>query len=376
MAQKAKKTTIFEAAVVGMCFNATKTLMACSPNNDVVHIVLADPKVDCSEWQIVHTLRGHEQAISAIDWCPVTNKILTCGHDRTAFVWSQEKEDSPIDAPWKPTLVLLDTGMKHGFTSCKFAMSGQKIYVGCASNTVAVGKYDAETDWWRCLVYEPHCSSVTCMEPSPAVDTLLATGSTDCTVKVASTFVKSVDAAEARLGKIGTELAVFDVKGWVNALAWNDEGTALAVASHDSTVTIFCGESPTDFSGWGAHFITMRQLPLRSLTFINDSTVVAGGHDFYPVALTYNEEAHKWAATKTGAKAKGAATEKLSETQLARMRFQNQSSLGTTASVELPQTRHTSTIVGVRRVGTNKFATASLDGRVEFWDVNALEPIA
>jgi actin related protein 2/3 complex subunit 1A/1B len=372
MAQPKKKTTICEASIVAAAFNATRTQLAFSPNNDTVMIVDVDPKQDCAEWPVRHVLTAHDQAVSSIDWCPVTNKILSCAHDRTAFVWSQSSENAaPTDA-WNPTLILLDAQMKHGFTCCRWSHSGQKLYVGGASTSVAIGKYDAESDWWRCSVFEPHCASVTCMAPSPALDTILATGSIDQTVKISSTFIKSIDDAESRLAKMGDALALFDVPGWVNSLAWSDEGTVLSVACHNSTVAIFYGASPTDFSAWGSHIVTLNILPLRSITFVSDHTIIGGGYDYYPVAIVGTEDHSSWHVESTGASAKAKETEKLSETQLARQRFQNQASMGTTESVVLPNTRHTNTISTVRKTGKNKFATSSLDGRVEFWDLSAM----
>jgi actin related protein 2/3 complex subunit 1A/1B len=169
---------------------------------------------------------------------------------------------------------------------------------------------------------------------------------------------------------------VFDVPSWVNDLAWNDEGTALAVACHNSTVVIFTGASPTDFTTWGSQTVTLALLPLRSLVFVSENAIVGGGHDYYPVGFAINPETGLWALSATGSSTKGKKEEKLSETQLARQRFQNQSALGTTESVELPVTRHSNTILTVLKAGKNKFATASADGRIEYWDMAALEPIA
>lgn len=39
--------------------------------------------------------------MTSIDWAPNSNRIVTCGADRNAYVWVDE------DGKWKPTLVLL-----------------------------------------------------------------------------------------------------------------------------------------------------------------------------------------------------------------------------------------------------------------------------
>lgn len=51
----------------------------------------------------VFTIWQHDLLVSGIDWHPVTNKIVTCSHDRNAFVWSYNATE---DA-WKPTVAML-----------------------------------------------------------------------------------------------------------------------------------------------------------------------------------------------------------------------------------------------------------------------------
>ena len=41
------------------------------------------------------------QLISALDWAPKTNRIVTCSHDRNAYVWTLEGDK------WSPVLVIL-----------------------------------------------------------------------------------------------------------------------------------------------------------------------------------------------------------------------------------------------------------------------------
>lgn len=380
MSQPKKRTTICEAAVLAATFNANRTQLAFCPNNDTVVILAVDLAKDCTEWSVLHTLRGHDQTVSGISWCPVNNRLLTCALDRTAFVWAQEAgENAKPSDRWEKQTVLLDTQMKSGFTACSWSLSGNKIYVSCATDAFAVGKYDPTCDWWRCMAFETHCSAVTALAPSPACDTLLATGSTDQTVKMVSTFTKSIDDAASRLDKCGAELAVFDVGGWVNALAWNSEGTSLAVAAHDSTVTVFYGASPTDFSQWGSQLIRLRQLPLRSLAFVADDVLAGAGFDFYPLVFGLKDgQEGGWTLTHTGAMAKKEQQETLSAAALARQKFINQADLGMkgTEALTLPETRHSSTVNSVVKAGKGKFITASSDGRIEVWSLSALEPVA
>lgn len=43
-----------------------------------------------ASWRLAHVLEEHDLIISGISWSPVTNKIVTCSHDRNAFVWSYD----------------------------------------------------------------------------------------------------------------------------------------------------------------------------------------------------------------------------------------------------------------------------------------------
>jgi actin related protein 2/3 complex subunit 1A/1B len=45
----------------------------------------------------------HDLVVSGIDWHPVTNRIVTCSHDRNAFVWNFDSASNS----WKPTVVIL-----------------------------------------------------------------------------------------------------------------------------------------------------------------------------------------------------------------------------------------------------------------------------
>lgn len=41
--------------------------------------------------------------VSGLDWSPVTDLLVSCSHDRSAFVWKYE----PAYRQWKPSLVVL-----------------------------------------------------------------------------------------------------------------------------------------------------------------------------------------------------------------------------------------------------------------------------
>ena len=39
-------------------------------------------------WTLVHTLREHTDRVLSLDWAKNTNRLLSAGADRNAFVWT------------------------------------------------------------------------------------------------------------------------------------------------------------------------------------------------------------------------------------------------------------------------------------------------
>ncbi|XP_070183138.1 actin-related protein 2/3 complex subunit 1A-like [Littorina saxatilis] len=74
-----------------------KNGMALSLNDHEVKIY----KKSGGKWQETETLDEHGQRVSGIDWAPKSNRIVTCGADRNAYVWTLQ------DGKWKPHLVIL-----------------------------------------------------------------------------------------------------------------------------------------------------------------------------------------------------------------------------------------------------------------------------
>lgn len=367
------KTTVCEAAIIALSLNVDATQLAFSPNNHVIFIADVSGAADCTKWSITHTLEGlHGQAVSGIHWGHKTNRLVSCAQDRTCFVWSLD-----ATGQWVPAHVMLDANVKRGLTCVRWNSTEERIYIGSAACNVAVGRFDDEQNFWTCTVVQPHLSTVTCLAPHPTDDRLLATGSTDCTVKL--TPVK---------GKAPAAVAVFQLKAWVNALEWNADGTVLVAATHDARVHIMMGADPAAFV---ATSINLRGLALRSVAFVVDPTsgqhlIVGGGHDCYPVALgrrvgggSEGNEGSTWAVVGAFATTAKGAPKELSATEAARQRFQNEAALGqVTAAADSVKTKHTNTITAVAALppaqlsSRGSFLTASLDGKVEFWKLTEM----
>lgn len=367
----AAKTTVCEAAIVAMCVNGAGTEIAFSPNNHVILIVKLGPGADCATWEVAHTLEGlHAQAISGMHWGHKTNRIVSCAQDRTCFVWTFD------GAAWGPTYVMLDANVKRGLTCVRWNSDEDRLYIGSAASNVAVGRFDKEQNFWTCTVMPLHASSVTCVAPHPTEDRLVATGSTDCTVKLT-----------AAKGKTPKPAATFQLRAWVNALEWNPTGTVLAIATHDARV--YFAAHTSDPAAMVPVPVSLRGLALRTLAFVPDASggrelLIGAGFDCYPVAFAASassggDAAETWGVVGAFASSAKGLKREMSATEAARERFQNEASLGQTgAATEAVKTKHINTISTVvplpvsLAASRGVFATSSFDGRVEFWRLSEM----
>lgn len=104
----------------------------------------------------------HDMTISAIDWHPLSGMIVTCAHDRNAFVWTYVEEENK----WNPSLVILR--IDHAANDVKWSPDGKKFAVASASKCVPVCHYDTEGSWWVSkMIKKPHKSTVLCVAWHP-----------------------------------------------------------------------------------------------------------------------------------------------------------------------------------------------------------------
>jgi actin related protein 2/3 complex subunit 1A/1B len=92
---------IFSASEIAFC-----------PNNNTVSIY----KKNGNEWEIEDVLQEHDQIVTSISWSAKSDTLLTCSHDRNAYVWSLQ------DGQWKPTLVILR--INRAATQVKWSPNG------------------------------------------------------------------------------------------------------------------------------------------------------------------------------------------------------------------------------------------------------------
>lgn len=366
-------------------WNADKSMIALSPNNDEIHIY------ETKTWKRMHVLSEHDLMVSSIDWSAVTNKIVSCSHDRNAFVWTFDSDSNA----WKPALVILR--IDRAALDVRWSMDGLRFAVTSGAKCVPVCTYEHANDWWVCkMVKKKFKSTVLCCAFHPTNGQLLATGCADFKCRVYSTFATDVDGTNVDPGpfaastgpvEFGETYLELSALGWIHAVAWSPSGNALAYAGHDSSLHV---ADLTTLQGAGSepvvHSIRLEQLPLCSLLFLSEGAVVGAGHDFNPTLYT-RSSAGDWKfftnvdkATENAAAASPAAGGSSGGVSAARELFKNKSVRGQEGkqASDIIKTKHERPITVMKDATTggapiSAISTSSLDGRLIVWNLPSLE---
>ena len=75
--------------------------------------------------------------MTAVDWAPKSNKIVTSSQDRNSYVWSIDD-----DGEWKPTLVLLR--LTRAATCVRWSPNEDKFAVGSGEKSVCICQFMEE----------------------------------------------------------------------------------------------------------------------------------------------------------------------------------------------------------------------------------------
>jgi len=345
--------------------------MGISPNTrDVWIYSVKDETV--KSWKKIHDLEGHQMRVTGIDWSHATDSIATSSQDRNAYVWSK------TDGKWKPTLVVLRIG--RAATCIKWSPDGKKFAVGSGSKQIPVCHYEESQDMWVAkMIKKAGKSSILSVDWSPNNMFIIAGGS-DFKCRIFSAYIKGVDSdckvddyggaiAAKKAASFGTTLCEFDAsKGWIESCRFSQNGMRFAFCGHDSTVHF----GSFDGGNVSVQGLKRKELPLRAIAFLNDTTLIGAGYDCVPILYEYDgKEWVEKGAIDTGAKSKAAPKKQKSAFGAAFNRFQTQSKLGGSdkgKDVALPY-RHQNMINDICVHGDGHFTTSSVDGRVLFWDL-------
>ncbi|GAA5876709.1 hypothetical protein JCM3774_005923 [Rhodotorula dairenensis] len=401
---------LVNAPLTAHAFNGDRTQVAVSPNSHEVHIYALG---NANKWTLQHTLSEHDKLVTSIDWAPHTNRIVTCAHDRNAYVWSLEADATTGAATWQPTLVLLR--INRSATFVRWSPNEEKFAVASGARTIAVCQYDAESNWWVAKhLKKPLRSTVLGIDWHPN-SVLLAAGSTDGTARVFSAFIKGVD-EKPEATAWGERLPFNTVcgefmtlsGGWVHGVAFSPSGNALAFVSHDSTLTVVYPSAPEQPPA-AYYAIDLPSLPCLTLAFTSEHSIVAAGHDCQPLLFEGSQETG-WSQTQSldqrtgggGSSARGGASpsssgigrlnrsEAFNMFRAADSRGVPSSSAANAAVLGAGQTLtahgtelmtvHQNTITSVRAYegspeSVTKVSTTGVDGRLVIWPVTGVAAI-
>jgi len=343
-------------------WNGDRTKMAMSPNNEEVHIY----SYTGGSWEKTDTLKEHYQRVNGIDWAPNSNRIVTAGADRNAYVWVEQ------DGKWKPTLVILR--INRAATCVKWSPQETKFAVGSGARLISVCYFEQENDWWVSKhIKKPLRSTVTSLDWHPN-NVLLAAGSTDFKARVFSAYVKEADAKPAATvwGKkmtFGQMMAEFSSGGggWVHSVSFSAGGERLAWVGHDSSISVVDAANNMILNSIKTTF-----LPFITCNWIGNSSLLVAGYDCTPMVFNYSDGQILFSAKLD--KEGQAQTKKFT----AMNHFQSMDKRGESDSNSAVNTTHQNTITEVwlhtgDKTGANKVSTSAIDGKLCVWDLKSLE---
>jgi actin related protein 2/3 complex subunit 1A/1B len=314
-------------------WNKDKSQVAISPNNSDIEIYSTNGQLnDFNKWTLEYTLTEHDHHVTALDWAPNTNRILSCSQDRNAYVWNFDDKEKM----WKPTLVLLR--INRAATCCKWSPKENKFAVGSGAKCVCVCCFEEENNWWVSkLIKKPHKSTILNLAWHPTDNTLLATASSDFKARVFSAWIKSTDGRDKKAA-FGEMINEYVAKGWVHDTIYSPSGNTFAFIGHDSSVT---------FVMEGKELVVRSpELPFLSGLFLSDKAFIAVGYDYSPAAFSLEGSVWKLKGKiDTGDDKKTDSGS--SGVKSAFAKFQTQSRVGTQnleSSSSALKTRHTNVI--------------------------------
>ena len=120
---------------------------------------------------------------------------------------------------------------------------------------------------------------------------LLAAGSCNFKFRVFSAYIKEVDEKPASIpwgGKMPFSQLMFEfggsgTGGCVHGVSFSASGSRLAWVSHDSAMSVADASKSVQVSTLKTEF-----LPLLSVSFFSENSIVAAGHDCCPMLFNYD----------------------------------------------------------------------------------------
>ncbi|RCK58869.1 Actin-related protein 2/3 complex subunit 1 [Candida viswanathii] len=272
-------------------FSPDRSILAITKENEI-EIYKVSTNNLAQKPKLVAVLKDHDKTVTSVDISPDGSKILTCSQDRNALVW-----EADASGEFKPTLVLLR--INRSATVCRWAPDGRKFAVGSSDRIIAVCYYEEENDWWVSKhLKKPLKSTITTLDWHPN-GVLLASGSTDGHVRVFSAYIKGID-SKPQPTVWGTKLPFQTLCGdftnettaWIHGVKFSPDGDSLAYVSHDSSLG-FVYPQGEELPPRAIFNVKTNYLPFKSIVWLDDQLVCAGGFNCNLVVFKGNESGWK-----------------------------------------------------------------------------------
>lgn len=349
-------------------FNSDHSQLAFSPNDNTVHI----HKKSGAKWEKGFVLTEHGQRVTGVAWAPKSNRLLTCGADRNAYVWNLQ------DGHWKPMLVILR--INRAATCVCWSPKEDKFAVGSSARLISVCYFEKENDWWVSKhIKKPIRSTVLCLDWHPN-NLLLAAGSSDFKTRVFSAFVKEVDGKTntdtiwGKKSSFGSCLSEFSNGrgGWVHGVSFSASGNKLAWVGHDSSISVVNAANDNKLATIQGDF-----LPFLDCVWVTENSIVTAGFDYVPILFKHDGSDNLSMVQKLDVPKKKEGGGNVSAMAKFRtMDKQAQSSDEGSAGTGVHTTHKNAIsqllIVGSKEAAT-KFVTSGADGCLVVWDLKSLE---
>lgn len=325
-----------------------------------------------SDWRLLDVLSQHDLRIMGIDWAPNTNRIVTCGVDRNAYVWTQSSDAGDAAPKWKPMLVHLR--INRAATCVKWSPLENKFAVGSGARIISVCYFEQENDWWVSKhIKKPIRSTVTSLDWHPN-NVLLVAGSTDYKARVFSGYIKVIEeqpsptswGTRMSFGQLMAEYGTGELGGgWVNSVSFSADGSRICWVGHNSTINVADAAQMVK--------LNTEFLPFLCCEWVSPTQVVVGGHSCVPLVYTVDAATLRPQLTAKLDQAQKRETGGISAMRIFQSLDRNAKSENADTSLE---SIHQNAIACIclyagDKAGATRVSTSGLDGQLVIWDLAA-----
>lgn len=126
------------------CFTWNKdgSLLAVSPGTKEIWIYKVNGSQNVKDWERIAVLKEHFDIITALDWHPTTDLLLSASVDRGVYVWKPKANSNEFE----PQIGMIKEKIAN--ICSQWNHRGDKYVVGSSSGFIYVGFYNPNNNFW------------------------------------------------------------------------------------------------------------------------------------------------------------------------------------------------------------------------------------